>query len=470
MSDFVLNYGILEEIAKTSDLLSRQADEYADQLTGRIANAISNVTGSSSGYLEDASYYVNAKIEQLRKKSREFSDFAAQINTLAEMALRVDEEVGKLLAESQKEFLSHHESLRIDNWKAGILNWLIDTKNKFPVLDMIGNVISTGDTILTSCKNSIKSWYNCKDSIYLEDVADAALAFTLFATTFPFFNFAVACGAIGAGIAAANTILNIATHFTEVYTTYNRDEKDLAISYKSEDFKVNLETYIKNVYKKIKRHIEDKSGVLNFIDDAESNMEKDTLTEKLSNPKGTGNTNEQNCYNGETHVAGFNANLLINIKPTDEMKEAGKTYEEWFAGLEGTGKSEMSATDKLVASARMELGFKENTYINAQGKEVGDNKTPYGEWYGLNRNPWCAMFVSYVAHEAGILETKQSAKDTSGNILAPTVPKFAAVSDGVKWYKSNERFESKKSGYEPKAGDLIFFTNKGQNHVGIVTA
>lgn len=156
MSDFVLNYGILEEIAKTSDLLSRQADEYADQLTGRIANAISNVTGSSSGYLEDASYYVNAKIEQLRK-SREFSDFAAQINTLAEMALRVDEEVGKLLAESQKEFLSHHESLRIDNCKAGILNWLIDTKNKFPVLDMIGNVISTGDTILTSCKNSIKA-------------------------------------------------------------------------------------------------------------------------------------------------------------------------------------------------------------------------------------------------------------------------------------------------------------------------
>ena len=67
MSDFVLNYGILEEIAKTSDLLSRQADEYADQLTGRIANALSNVTGSSSGYLEDASYYVNAKIEQLRK-------------------------------------------------------------------------------------------------------------------------------------------------------------------------------------------------------------------------------------------------------------------------------------------------------------------------------------------------------------------------------------------------------------------
>ena len=36
----------------------------------------------------------------------------------------------------------------------------------------------------------------------------------------------------------------------------------------------------------------------------------------------------------------------------------------------------MYAADKLIAAARVELGFKENTYINANGKVVGDNKTP----------------------------------------------------------------------------------------------
>ena len=122
MSDFVLHYDVLEGIAKTSNSLGRQADEYANSLTSRIANAITNVTGSSSGYLADASYFVNEKVAQLQKKALEFYGFSEQITTLTDTAVRVDEEVQKLLAESQKDFLSHHESLRIDDWKADILN------------------------------------------------------------------------------------------------------------------------------------------------------------------------------------------------------------------------------------------------------------------------------------------------------------------------------------------------------------
>jgi hypothetical protein len=50
----------------------------------------------------------------------EFFDFATQVTTLAETATRIDEIVQNLLAESQEEFLQHHESLRIDDWKADI--------------------------------------------------------------------------------------------------------------------------------------------------------------------------------------------------------------------------------------------------------------------------------------------------------------------------------------------------------------
>ncbi|MDF2905375.1 MAG: wapA10 [Herbinix sp.] len=227
MSDFVLHYDILEGVAKSSNSLGRQADEYANRLTDRIANAITSVTGSSSGYLEDASYYVNQKVSQLQRKAQEFYVFAEQVTILAETATRVDEEVQKLLAENQEEFLSHHESLRIDDWKADILNWLVDIKNKLPFLEVLGNILSAVDTILESFADSIKYWYQCEGGKYILEfvggIALAALAVTLFVLTFPASGFLAICGVIGAGIAAINAITNVATSFRAAYAACNGD-------------------------------------------------------------------------------------------------------------------------------------------------------------------------------------------------------------------------------------------------------
>jgi hypothetical protein len=227
MSDFVLHYDILESIAKRSNSLGMQADEYANSLTRRVANAITSVTGSSSGYLEDASYYVNEKVGQLQKKAQEFYDFASQVIILAETATRVDEEVQKLLAESQEEFLQHHESLRIDDWKADILNWLVGIKNKLPFLEVLGNILSAVDTLLETCLDSIKYWYCCEGGKYIVEfvggIALAALVVAIFALTLPASGFVAICGAIGAGIAAVNAVTNVATSFRAAYTACNGD-------------------------------------------------------------------------------------------------------------------------------------------------------------------------------------------------------------------------------------------------------
>ena len=108
----------------------------------------------------------------------------------------------------------------------------------------------------------------------------------------------------------------------------------------------------------------------------------------------------------------------------------------------------------------MAKGFKEKN---------GDNNTPYGKWYGMNYQPWCAMFVSWCANQSGILVTKDTPKDKDGKIPPPYIPKFASVYLGQEWYKDNGRYMSRSSGYVPKAGDTIFFSKNGQNHVGIVT-
>lgn len=82
---------------------------------------------------------------------------------------------------------------------------------------------------------------------------------------------------------------------------------------------------------------------------------------------------------------------------------------------------------------------------------------PYWEWYGFkNRVGWCAIFVSWVAEQAGYIEK---------NIM----PKFSYVPNGVSWFKAMDRWQDEK--YIPNSGDIIFFDWESDgivDHVGIV--
>lgn len=104
----------------------------------------------------------------------------------------------------------------------------------------------------------------------------------------------------------------------------------------------------------------------------------------------------------------------------------------------------------LLFVARGELG---------QGETPpGSNITKYGAWYPMNGAAWCAMFVSWCAHVAGI----------------PTsiIPKHAYTPTGAKWFYDRNRW-----GTTPKRGAIVYFAFygptyqnrwKGICHVGIV--
>jgi hypothetical protein len=81
----------------------------------------------------------------------------------------------------------------------------------------------------------------------------------------------------------------------------------------------------------------------------------------------------------------------------------------------------------------------------------------YWRWYGFNsRQPWCAIFVSWVAEQCGLIQ--------SG-----AIPKFASTSVGMQWFQSRGLWQPR--GYTPAPGDLIFFDRTGSgtpDHVGIV--
>lgn len=83
---------------------------------------------------------------------------------------------------------------------------------------------------------------------------------------------------------------------------------------------------------------------------------------------------------------------------------------------------------------------------NAGGKK-------YWKWYGFdNHVDWCACFVSWCLYKSG--------RDQ---------PKFAVCDDGIEWFKSAGKWESKE--WEAKPGAVIFFDCNEDgisDHTGIV--
>lgn len=103
----------------------------------------------------------------------------------------------------------------------------------------------------------------------------------------------------------------------------------------------------------------------------------------------------------------------------------------------------MKVEDVLrIASHEEKIGYKE-------GK---NNDTKYGVWYGLNNQPWCYIFISWVFHQAG-----------------SKLGKCASCPQGMAWYKNNKRWYS-----VGLPGDIAFFQFRKDlsypQHVGIVVS
>lgn len=119
---------------------------------------------------------------------------------------------------------------------------------------------------------------------------------------------------------------------------------------------------------------------------------------------------------------------------------------------------------ELIAVAQDEVGYLEkasNSNLNDFTANAGSNNyTKYGEWYGLNGKPWCAIFVSWCANMVEVPTT--------------AIPKYASCTTGMESFKNAGCFyySSANGGdYTPKYGDIFFIgTKTSSNHTGIVTS
>ncbi len=110
------------------------------------------------------------------------------------------------------------------------------------------------------------------------------------------------------------------------------------------------------------------------------------------------------------------------------------------SGVAGEG------AQKLINIAKQEIGNSE--------KNKGYLK--YMNYYPEDPNqPWCAIFVSWCADQAGFIQ--------SG-----IIPKYESCSIGVSWFESKNQFHREGTGYTPQPGDIVFFGPSGGTHTGIV--
>lgn len=96
-----------------------------------------------------------------------------------------------------------------------------------------------------------------------------------------------------------------------------------------------------------------------------------------------------------------------------------------LSGTTGRGSTsnqqKVTANKAFVATAKKEMGT----------RETGNNDNKYGKWYGMNHQPWCAIFVCWcAAHTFGDAWTKSFNKTALAYDVAAGV-----VKKGGKWIK-----------------------------------
>lgn len=223
----IVDYDALSRLSNNASKLAKHAESYAENLTNKVIKRFDDLAGGGSTYTADAKYYVKAKVRKLQEKQAAYENLSSQIVTFSDKARRIDDEVARMLTRNQENFLKNNEHLRVDEWKANLLNFLVDLKNKFPVLEMIGNAIRMTMTELSSMWDNIQYWYQCQGGkeilSFVGAIALAIVSVLIFVASLPASGFFAICAAIGAAIGALNAVTNLVTSFVSMLHALNGD-------------------------------------------------------------------------------------------------------------------------------------------------------------------------------------------------------------------------------------------------------
>ena len=184
--------------------------------------------------------------------------------------------------------------------------------------------------------------------------------------------------------------------------------------------------------------------------------ETDTETEIIESDDGNGNILEETVEVTRTTLY-----ITVSHKTADEMSDQYRFNEDQKSQLEEL----LSVDNSMWLAVLYGIYGSDDMIVQVALSQIGNvGGEPYWRWYGFSsRVEWCAAFVSWCADQCGYIETG-------------VCPKFAGVTNGVKWFKDRNQWAD--ASIEPSPGMIIFFdwNNQGgsgpqdgsPDHTGIV--
>ena len=144
------------------------------------------------------------------------------------------------------------------------------------------------------------------------------------------------------------------------------------------------------------------------------------------------------------------------VSGSNNTSSSSSSFSNGGDNFSGTaGRYEGDATGdpkKLLEVAASQVGNKED---HSRNDSAGRGWTKYGQWFGMPNEEWCAMFVSWVADQAGISQK--------------VIPKHAYTPAGADKFPSLGAQLVSPQNASP--GDIVYFWYPGKgriSHIGIV--
>lgn len=151
--------------------------------------------------------------------------------------------------------------------------------------------------------------------------------------------------------------------------------------------------------------------------------------------------------------------------PTADL-ETAEVWEKTIANARLTGEWRQD----VLAIAQTQLGYTEsrkNFIIDEEDGTKQKGYTRYGAWYGSPYSDWCAIYVSFCLHYAGVPEEKFPMSSGCESWIETLSQEPYNLYHPARFVNADGSEES----YVPTVGDLIFFSydqNGISDHVGIV--
>jgi len=152
-----LNYRELTSLIDTTNRLGNELNQYCDNLSSNVQNALYQVEGGMSSSLNSADYYVKSKITKLREKESNTQTLANKTENLLETAMTVDLQVARIIENNQRAFFKKNLDLKPSSFSVAMYSFWSGLTN----MPVFGEGIEDFADTWMFLSKEIRYWWEC---------------------------------------------------------------------------------------------------------------------------------------------------------------------------------------------------------------------------------------------------------------------------------------------------------------------